>query len=167
MSFLLTLGFVACPSDTLGEITWCLSMHIQTSTDRHVITLDLDQYIQTIDQLQPVPTPMVYDLKLSKDDCPVSDSERDCMDQYSFLSAISSLMFAMVAMRVDILYADTSVTRFTANSGLLHWIALVRIFQYIKGISDMKITPLLYGYSDADWATTDVSDELVMDIVSS
>ena len=41
---------------------------------------------------------MVYDLKLSKDDCPVTDSEKEHMDQYPFCSAISSLIFAMIAI---------------------------------------------------------------------
>jgi hypothetical protein len=74
-------------------------------------------------------------------------------------------MFAMVVMRADISLAVTSVARFSANPGLPHWLALVRIFQYLKGTSDLKLTysrvvdtpaPLLYGYSDADWATTDL-----------
>ena len=73
----------------------------------------------------------------------------------------------MVAMRVDISYAVISVARFTANPGFPHWQALVQIFQYLKGTSAMKLTysrvvdtpaPLLYGYSDADWATTDVDE---------
>ena len=43
----------------------------------------------------------------------------------------------------------------------------VRIFQYLKGTSTMQLTyssvvdtpaPLLYGYSDADWATTDIDE---------
>jgi hypothetical protein len=122
VTFLLTLGFVANPSDTcvmylsagadfallaiyvddlllftttlelaneitaklkakfncvdLGEITWCLGMRITTSPDRHTITLDLEQYIKTIvsryefEELQAVPTPMLHDLKLTKEDCP-------------------------------------------------------------------------------------------------
>jgi hypothetical protein len=157
----------------LGEITWCLGMHITTSADRHTITLDLDQYIQTIiaryefEDLQPVPTPMLHDIKLSKDDCPTTDAESEAMKAYPFRSAISSLMFAMVAMRADLSYAVTSVARFSANPGMAHWTALVRIFQYLKGTSDLKLTysrmvdtaaPLLYGYSDADWGTTDIDD---------
>ena len=70
-------------------------------------------------------------------------------------------------MRVDISYAVTSVARFTENPGMSHWVALVCNFQHLKGTSDMKLTysrvsdtlaPLLYGYSDADWATTDVDE---------
>ena len=76
-------------------------------------------------------------------------------------------MFAMVAMRANICYAVISVARFTANPGLSHWHALVRIFQYLKGTSALELTysrivdtsaPLFYGYSDADWATTDIDE---------
>ena len=64
---------------------------------------------------------------------PSTDAERVVMEDYPFRSAVSSLMFAMVTMRADICYAVISVARFTANPGLSHWHALVRIFQYIKG----------------------------------
>ena len=53
------------------------------------------------------------------------------MQDYPFHSVISSLMFAMVAMRADISYAVTSIVRFTALSDLAHWHALVYIFQHL------------------------------------
>jgi hypothetical protein len=80
-------------------------MHISTSDDRHTITLDLEQYVNSIiarcgfDDLQSVPIPMLHDIKLTKDDCPTTDEERDAMKTYPFRSAVSSLMFAMVAMQ--------------------------------------------------------------------
>jgi hypothetical protein len=89
------------------------------------------------------------------------------MKAYPFRSAVSSLMFAMVAMRADLSFAVTSTARFSANPGLPHWNALVRINQYLKGTAGMQLTysrivdtpaPLLYGYSDADWATTDLDE---------
>jgi hypothetical protein len=217
--FLLTLGFVANPSDTcvmylsagaefallaiyvddlllftttseladeitaklkakfncvnLGEITWCLGMCISTSAFRHTITLDLEQYLTTtvaryeFSELQSVPTPMLHDLKLTKEDCPTTDEAKEAMRAYPFRSAISSLMFAMVAMRADLSYVVTCIARFSANPGLPHWNALVRVYQYVKDTTDMKLTytrientpaPLLYGYSDADWATTDIDE---------
>jgi hypothetical protein len=143
VTFLLTLGFVANPSDTcvmylsagadfallaiyvddlllftttielaneitaklkakfnyvdLGEITWCLGMRITTSPDRHTITLNLEQYIKTIvsryefEELQAVPTPMLHDLKLTKEDCPTTEDGKEAMRAYPFRSAISSL----------------------------------------------------------------------------
>jgi hypothetical protein len=106
----------------LGEITWCLGMCISTSADRHTITPDLEQYFTTIltryefSELQSVPTPM-HDLKLTKEDCPTTDEAKEAMRAYPFRSAISSLMFAMVAMS----YVVTCIARFSANPGLPHW----------------------------------------------
>ena len=139
----------------------------------YTITLDLEQYVNTIiarygfDDLQSVPTPMLPDIRLTKDDCPSTDDEREAMKAYPFRSAVSSLMFAMVAMRADLSFAVTSVARFSANPGMAHWNALIRIYQYLKSTAGMQLTysrivdtpaPLLYGYSDADWATTDLDE---------
>ena len=110
---------------------------------------------------------MLPTTRLSAADCLVTEADIQEMEQYPFRSAVSSLMFTMVAMRVDISYAVVSVARFTVNLGLPYWIALTRIFQYLKGTSGLQLmysrvvdtpAPLLYGYSDADWATTDVDE---------
>jgi hypothetical protein len=155
------------------QLCRCLGMCISTSADRHTITLDLEQYLTTIvtryefSELQSVPTPMLHDLKLTKEDCPTTDEAKEAMRAYPFRSAISSLMFAMVVMRADLSYVVTCIARFSANPGLPHWNALVRVYQYVKGTADMKLTytrientpaPLLYGYSDAEWATTDIDE---------
>jgi hypothetical protein len=105
----------------LGKITWCLGMCISTSADRHTITLDLEQYLTTIvaryefSELQSVPTLMLHDLMLTKEDCPTTDEAKEAMRAYPIGSAISSLMFAMVAMRADLSYVVTCIARFSAN----------------------------------------------------
>ena len=78
---------------------------------------------------------MIHDLNLSKDDCPVTDSEIIVWTSTPFVQL--SLMFVMVAIRVDIYYAVIAVARFTENPGMPHWIALVCIFKYLKETSDM------------------------------
>jgi hypothetical protein len=92
---------------------------------------------------------------------------KEAMRAYPFRSAISSLMFAMVAMRADLSYVVTCIAQFSANPGLPHYNALVRVYQYVKGTADLKLTysrmadtpaPLLYRYSDPDWATTDIDE---------
>jgi hypothetical protein len=57
---------------------------------------------------------MLHDLKLTKEDCPTTDEAKEAMRAYPFRSAISSLMFAMVAMRVDLSYVVTCIARFSA-----------------------------------------------------
>ena len=59
---------------------------IQTPSNHHTTTVDLGQCIKTIlaryefDQLQAVPTPMVHDVKLLRDDCLSTDLEKEQMD---------------------------------------------------------------------------------------
>jgi hypothetical protein len=157
----------------LGELVWCLGMRIRTSADRHSISLDLHRYIDVILErynfgtVQPVPTPMIHTLKLSKTQCPQTQADIDEMANYPYRSAISALMFAMIVLRFDISFPVISCARFSQNPGLPHWEALVRIFKYLKGTADLQVTysrmedttsPLLYGYSDADWATADLDD---------
>jgi hypothetical protein len=157
----------------LGEITYCLGIHIVTSPCRYFIALDLDRYIKNMitkyefDDLQPLPTPMIHDVKLTNADSPTTDAEKEKMSQYPFRSAISAVMYAMIALRADISFAVICLSRFTSNHGLPHWNALVRVFQYLKGTSNLAITysrmqdtpaPIMYGYSDADWATSDIDE---------
>jgi hypothetical protein len=178
VSFLLTLGFVANLNDTCvkylgaGLSIALLAIYVDdlllfTTTPKlgDEITTIVARY--EFEDLQSVPTPMLHDLKLTKDDCPTTDEAKEAMRAYPFRSAISSLMFAMVAMRADQSYVVTCIARFSANPGLPHWNALVRLYQYIKGTADLKLTysrmadtpaPLMYGYSDADWATTDIDE---------
>jgi hypothetical protein len=63
---------------------------------------------------------MLHDLKLTKDDCLTTDEAKEAMRAYPFRSAISSLMFAMVAMRADLSYVVTCIARFSANPGPPH-----------------------------------------------
>ena len=68
-------------------------------------------------------------------------------------------MFANIALRVNTSYA--------VNPGVPYWMTLIRILQYLKGTRGMKLiisrvcdtpAPLLYGFSDADWASTDIDE---------
>ena len=88
----------------------------------------------------------------------MSDSPNNIVQSWMRNGSIL-LMFAMIAMRVDISYAVTSVAHSTANPGMPNWVALVPTFQYLKGTSDVKLTYfcvcdthalLLYEYSHED-----------------
>jgi hypothetical protein len=120
----------------LGEIAWCLGMHVTTSPDRRTVSLDLERYILDIlarygfESLQSVPTPMLHTTKLTDGDAPATDKQRADMEAYPFRSAISALMFAMVVMRCDISFPVICCARFSANPGLPHWYAVVRIYLY-------------------------------------
>ena len=86
---------------------------------------------------------------------PTTEEEREYMKKVPYQSAVGSLMYAMLGTRPDIAYAVGAVSQYNSDPGKAHWIAVKRIFRYLKGTmnfslkykgSDMQ----LLGYSDAD-----------------
>lgn len=67
-------------------------------------------------------------------------------------------MFASQVSRPDIKYVVLSVNRFNANAGKAHWTAVKRIFRYLKGTIDKRLSFKrnvngkleLIGYCDSD-----------------
>ena len=160
-------------TNDLGPVSHMLGMRVTISPCRTVYALDLEEYILKIikrfgfEDKSSFPTPMLHTVKLTAKDCPDTDETKAEMLQYPFRPAIACLMFAMVVMRVDISFAVISCARFSANPGLNHWLAVCRIYRYLIGTSGLKLTysriiedpaPLMYGRSDADWATSDVDE---------
>ncbi|KAH9769282.1 hypothetical protein KPL71_011940 [Citrus sinensis] len=70
---------------------------------------------------------------------------------------LGSLMFAMICTRPDIAQAVGAVSRYMANPGGEHWIAVKRILRYIRGTSDVALCYggsefTVRGYVDSDFA---------------
>ena len=64
-------------------------------------------------------------LKLSKDDSPKSDAEKEEMAKVPYSSAVGSLRYAMVATRPDIAHAVGVVSnKYMSNPGKSHWEAV-------------------------------------------
>ena len=83
--------------------------------------------------------------------------EDTCVDQQLYQSAVGSLLYLSIATRPDITYAVSNVAKFCAKPTKEHWVAVKRIFRYLKGTQQYG---LLYsksdssncvGFSDADW----------------
>ncbi|KAH9316995.1 hypothetical protein KI387_018764, partial [Taxus chinensis] len=51
---------------------------------------------------KPVGTPLGGHFKLSKEQCPKTEQERNQMSKIPYSSMVSSLMYAMVCTRIDI-----------------------------------------------------------------
>ena len=81
-----------------------------------------------------------------------------CVDQQLYQSAVGSLLYLSIATRPDITYAVSNVAKFCAKPTKQHWVAVKRIFRYLRGT---QTHGLLYsksdsdkrcvGFSDADW----------------
>ena len=66
-------------------------------------------------------------------------------------------MYAMVATRPDLAFAVSIVNRFMLKPDPMHWMAVKRIMQYLKGTLDMRLCIgdkhiNFKAYSDADWS---------------
>jgi hypothetical protein len=154
-----------------GDFTWSLGMHISTSADRHTITMDMARYCITIlkkynfEHLAALDIPMDPTVRLSATDCPITDQDREAMLDYPYREALGSLMFLMVVFRLDIAFPTVSLSRYSHNPSFNMWKALVKIFRYIKGTTDLTLTytrmtdtrnPLMTAYTDADWSSNDI-----------
>ncbi|RVW22775.1 Retrovirus-related Pol polyprotein from transposon TNT 1-94 [Vitis vinifera] len=70
---------------------------------------------------KPVSTPLGSHFKLSKEQSPKTEEERDHMSKVPYASAIDSLIYAMVCTRPDITHAVGVVSRFMSRPGKQHW----------------------------------------------
>ena len=53
------------------------------------------------------------------------------MAKFPYASAVSSLMYAMIAMRPDIAFAVEVVSRYIANPSKEHWEAVKGLMHYL------------------------------------
>ncbi|KAK8715613.1 hypothetical protein V6N13_042943 [Hibiscus sabdariffa] len=56
--------------------------------------------------------------------CPSTSQERERMSQIPYASAIGSIMYAMICTRPDLSYALSMTSRYQANPGEDHWVAV-------------------------------------------
>nr|CAN73703.1 hypothetical protein VITISV_000540 [Vitis vinifera] len=110
-----------------------------------------------MNEAKPVSTPLGSHFKLSKEQSPKTEEERNNMSKVPYASAIGSLMYAMVCTRSDIAHAVGVVSRFMSRPGKQHWEAVKWILRYLKGSLDACLcftgaSLKLQGYVDADFA---------------
>jgi hypothetical protein len=75
---------------------------------------------------------------------------------------IGSLLYIILSTRVDIAFAVIKLARYTSNPSNIRFIAVKRVFKYLKGTKDYRITyyknagRFISGYYNADY-TSDLS----------
>jgi hypothetical protein len=119
------------------------------------ITLNQSHYAEKIlsrfglEECKISPTPYDANIKLCK-------FEGEGKDQLRFSQIIMSLMYLAGAMRPDISYAMSKLSRFTSNPGDDHLKALERVLHYLRGTTSFGIhysgyPPVLAEYRDSNW----------------
>ena len=145
----------------LGELHWLLGIEVMRNRDECTIALSQCTYVDSIirrfnfQDLKPVSNPMEPSTKLHSGQSPSTGAEFAAMRHIPYREAIGSLMYASLGTRPDISYAVTTVSRFSSNPGPAHWDAVRRIYRYLLGTKDLKLTfggvkKVLAGYADAD-----------------
>ncbi|CAO2827530.1 unnamed protein product [Amaranthus hypochondriacus] len=146
----------------LGPAKKILGMQITRDKQSDTLQLSQSEYIKRVLQrfnmgdAKPVSTPLASHFRLSKDQSPQIEEDKEYMAKVPYASAIGSLMYAMVCTRPDIGHAVGVVSRYMSNPGKVHWEAVKWILRYLRG----TINKCLYfgkgelkiqGYVDADF----------------
>jgi hypothetical protein len=147
----------------MGEASHILGMRIERDRSKKLIWLSQTDHIDKVlqhfnmDGGKASSVPLQSYVKLSKQDCPVSEEEKAEMEKIPYASAVGSLMYAMIATRPDIAFAVGVVSRYMSNPGKKHWQAVKGVLRYLKATRNMRICYgsqelSVKGYTDSDYA---------------
>ncbi|GAA0165125.1 hypothetical protein LIER_39917 [Lithospermum erythrorhizon] len=135
----------------LGEAQYILGIKIHRDRANRLIGLCLDSYINKVLQRfrmndsKKGNLPMRHGVQLSKSQCPTTSAKMNKMKHIPYASAIGSIMYAMLCTRPDVSYALSATSRYQANPGESHCIAVKGILKYLRRT---KYILLLYGGDD-------------------
>ena len=110
----------------LGEAPHILGMRIDRNQTTWTLQLSQSDYIRKVlkhfnmENAKPAPTPLPTSIKLSNEDSPAMDKERELNGKIPYASTVGSIMYAMVATRLDLAYVVGVVSRYMSNSGKKH-----------------------------------------------
>lgn len=141
---------------TVGDATSFVGMELVRDRVKHTIFIHQRPYVEAIlsrfgmNKAQPSGVPI---------DCHTNLGLVSEVVDVPYREAVGCLMFLGMVTRPDIAYAISVVSRFLSNHRDEHWNAVKRIYRFligtiVRGIlyGQVEATPLLSGYSDADFA---------------
>jgi len=151
----------------LGDASLVLGICIECDRDAGTITISQCAYLEYILahygmlNCASCPTSLPLGIELTKAQAPSTDAEHHFMKDKPYMRYLGSVMYAQIAMRPDLSYAVSTLSKFGSNPGKPHWLVLMHILQYIKGSLDYKITYggpgntslTPYGHVDADYGS--------------
>ncbi|KAK8662696.1 hypothetical protein V6N13_024587 [Hibiscus sabdariffa] len=149
----------------LGEAAYILGVKIYRNRSRRFLGLSQSTYIDKVlkrfnmEASKKGFLPMTHGISLSKEMCPSTSQERERMSQVPYASAIGSIMYAMIYTRPDLSYALSMTSRYQANPGEGHWVAVKNILKYLRRTKDVFLVYegegqlSIKGYTDASFQT--------------
>eukprot|EP00253_Pinus_taeda_P027181 PITA_27181 len=126
----------------LGAANYILGMEIKRGRAKRKIWLNQRKYVETMLQRfnmqdsKQVKVPIPIGVKLSNEQCPKTQEEEEDMSRVPYVSAIGSLMYAMVCTRPDIAHAVGVLSKFMSKPGNEHLTVVKWVFKYLRGTSD-------------------------------
>ncbi|KAM1632105.1 hypothetical protein ACFX2K_020035 [Malus domestica] len=148
----------------MGEASYVLGIEITSDRKNKILGLSQKAYVERVlkrfemQDCNGCDIPMAKADKLSKSQCPKTETERVEMAGRPYASLIGSLMYAQVCTRPDIAQAIGVLSRYQSNPGFAHWMAAKRVMRYLKRTKTYKLyyrrtnNLELIGYSDSDFA---------------
>jgi hypothetical protein len=149
---------------------------MQLSKDDYTMEL-VNKYANYISHIPFRSTPLDAGTKLSRIQCPSTDSEKAQMSSIPYRQLIGALNYLSLTIRADIAFSVHYLARFMDNPAMIHWSHLLNVLAYLRDNPRAHITysstPFryypsdastahlmnrnqLYVYVDADFASTDV-----------
>jgi len=156
--------------DDRGDASFILGMTILR--DREAKTLELSQAQYARDVVTrfkmnkskcKLGIPIHSKAKLSSEDCPQSEEDKQDMAKVPYRSAIGALMYLATCTRPDISYAVSMCASYMHNPGRVHWETVKGILAYVNQTADRgliygsrdctdDLRDVVYLYTDADHA---------------
>lgn len=169
-----------------NALTRCLSINIRHDRKNRTLTLDKDDYTETLINLysnliEHIPVNAIFapDLpKLSRAQCPTTEEDKQKMSQYPYRQIIGQFNYLTVCIRADISFWVSYLARFMDNPGHDHWLHLLNLLAYLRDFPFGSFTYCdpshitftingqleymqpnrLYCFVDADFASSDLDN---------
>jgi hypothetical protein len=112
-------------------------------------------------ECKPVKVLIPVGVKLSADQFPKTQEEEEDMSRVPCVSAIGSLMYAMVCTRPNFAHVMGYLSRYMSKPWKEHCTTIKRVFRYLRGTASyglcyqgsLRLDRVLdiHGFLDADW----------------
>lgn len=156
------LGFKFQMND-LGPVNDILGINIERSKPTGEIKLSQKRYITDIlqrfemENCRPMSTPLETNQKLTNRVESNSENEKGNMKHKPYRELIGCLIYLANAMRPDLAFAASALSRFCIDPNEVHCKLAKRILRYLQNTIDYGITYTkdckeMQAYVDSDWA---------------
>ena len=128
----------------LGELHYWLGVEFEKNREAHTIIMNQKNYIKKVLKLFNMECKIVRNpFDVNSNLLTISDEEfinvQRKMEGEPYKARVGSLMYAMVATRIDIAFVVSTVSQFMSKADPPHWMAVKRIMRYLKGTLDFKL----------------------------